>query len=453
LEYTPDGQNWRALTTNITQTQTVVNFNNLPGGQQFRIRILVTDGVNTTETTSAAFVVPPKPPKASIDYPKPGARYMAGMNVTLSGDAHDRQDGILASDAALVWSSDRDGILGRGSEVNLHTLSVGTHTLTLSATNSFSLTASASVTITIKAWEKVYLPIILKYHPFPSAPFATIVLDAPQPDGDNGWYVSDAQVSFAVPPSMTLPPIEYRLNLGNWQPFTMPFTITTEGDNLVQIRPAEVVNGPFGIQVYQVRSVSATGEEILSFLVRIDKSPPALTIITPQPITYTHGATLTLDYQATDAYSNLAAITATLDAQPIVNGQVIDTLALGCGAHEFTLAARDVAGHTADQTVVFTITTTISGLIDLKHRLYAEGGIYGPGAAGIVQSLDAKLEAAQRNLGAGLPHAAINNLHAFIHEVEAQTGKHITPDAAQLMIGDAQQLIIALSGGSSATRR
>jgi hypothetical protein len=245
---------------------------------------------------------------------------------------------------------------------------------------------------------------------------------------------------------MTLPPIEYRLNLGNWQSFTTPFTITTEGDNLVQIRPAEVVNGPFGVQAYQVRSVSATGEEILSFLVKIDKSQPTLTITTPQPITYTHGATFTLDYQAADAYSGLTAITATLDAQPVANEQVIDTLALGHGTHEFVLAARDMAGHTADQSVVFTVTTTISGLIDLKHRLYAEGGIYGPGAAGIVQSLDAKLEAAQRNVDAGLLQAAINNLQAFIHEVEAQTGKHITSTTAAFMIKDAQQIIASLAG-------
>jgi hypothetical protein len=142
----------------------------------------------------------------------------------------------------------------------------------------------------------------------------------------------------------------------------------------------------------------------------------------------------------------LAAITATLDAHSVINGQVIDTLALGHGTHEFALVAHDMAGHTASQTVVFTVTATISSLIDLKHRLYAEGGIYGPGAHGIVQSLDAKLEAAQHNMDAGLLQAAINNLQAFIHEVEAQTGKHITPDAAQLMIEDAQRIIASLSG-------
>jgi hypothetical protein len=152
IEYCPNPQECHVLAPNITSTQFIKNFDETPGSNQARLRVFVSDGVNSAEAASAAFVVPPKPPKASIDYPKPGARYMFGMNVTLSGDAYDDQDGILASSTALVWSSDRDGILGRGPEVNLHTLSVGTHTITLSATNSAGLTNSASVTITIEAF-------------------------------------------------------------------------------------------------------------------------------------------------------------------------------------------------------------------------------------------------------------------------------------------------------------
>jgi hypothetical protein len=296
----------------------------------------------------------------------------------------------------------------------------------------------------------IYLPIILKNYP-PAASFATIVLDAPQPDGDNGWYVSDVQVSFTVPSTMPLPSIEYRLNMSNWLPFTMPFTITTEGENLVQIRPAEGIAGPFGVRAYWLRMAGVT-EEILSFIVKIDKSLPALMITAPQPITYTHGITFALDYQATDAYSGLAGITATLDTQPVTNGQAIDTLALGYGMHEFALAAQDMAGHIANRSVAFTVTATISGLMDLKHRLYAEGGIYGPGAGGVVQSLDAKLDAAQRNVEAGQYQAAINNLRAFINEVEAQTDKHITPDAARLLIEDAQRIIASLSDGLPTAR-
>ncbi len=326
---------------------------------------------------------------------------------------------------------------------------LGSTDVTIQVSDSIKTSDDTFIVNVVPVVGRVYLPIIMKNHP-PPAPFVTIVLDAPQPDGDNGWYVSDVEVSFSVPPTMSLPPIEYRLNLSNWQPFTMPFTVTSEGENLVQIRPAAVITGePLGALPQRIRTADVADEDILSFVVKVDKSLPMLTITAPQPITYAHGITFALDYQAADAYSGLAGITATLDMQPVTNGQAIDTLALGYGIHEFALVAQDMAGHIANRSVAFTVTATISGLMDLKHRLYAEGGIYGPGAGGVVQSLDAKLEAAQRNLETGLPHAATNNLQAFVHQVEAQTDKHITPEAARLLIEDAQRIIAFLSGGLS----
>jgi hypothetical protein len=151
VEYSHNGRDWFVLASNITVTQTVEDFDALPGGQQARFRVFGSDGVNAAEATSAAFVVPPKPPEVFIESLKPGARYMAGTNVPLSGWANDEQDGNLYSSDALVWYSDQDGTLARGPDLNTHTLSAGQHTITLSATNSAGLTGSASVTITIEA--------------------------------------------------------------------------------------------------------------------------------------------------------------------------------------------------------------------------------------------------------------------------------------------------------------
>ncbi len=86
------------------------------------------------------------------------------------------------------------------------------------------------------------------------------------------------------------------------------------------------------------------------------------------------------------------------------------------------------------------VEATIAGLICAKHQLYDMGWIYGPGAQGIVNSLDAKLEAAQRTYDRGQPHTVANILNAFVHEVEAQTGKHITAEAAAILIRGAQYI-------------
>ena len=60
-------------------------------------------------------------------------------------------------------------------------------------------------------------------------------------------------------------------------------------------------------------------------------------------------------------------------------------------------------------------------------------------------SLDAKLTAALSSLNGGNTTAAVNQLNAFVHEVNAQTGKKITADQAQILVYDAKAIISAIS--------
>ncbi|MCB1214687.1 MAG: thrombospondin type 3 repeat-containing protein [Deltaproteobacteria bacterium] len=67
---------------------------------------------------------------------------------------------------------------------------------------------------------------------------------------------------------------------------------------------------------------------------------------------------------------------------------------------------------------------------------------------GIANSLKVKLEAALKSCQGGRVGTAQNQLEAFIHEVQAQSGKHISEEVANLLINMAQALIDALSGAS-----
>src|SRR5439155_27331767 len=87
------------------------------------------------------------PPVVTITAPADGARSVQGTPVTLSATANDREDGKL--DAAVSWTSSRDGALGTGGSLTLPTLSAGAHTLTASVTDSGVRTASASRSITV----------------------------------------------------------------------------------------------------------------------------------------------------------------------------------------------------------------------------------------------------------------------------------------------------------------
>ena len=65
---------------------------------------------------------------------------------------------------------------------------------------------------------------------------------------------------------------------------------------------------------------------------------------------------------------------------------------------------------------------------------------------GVTNSLLAKLDAAQAAQDRGQTSLAINQLDAFIHEVQAQAGKHIDPMHAQHLVMHAQMVIQALGG-------
>jgi hypothetical protein len=87
-------------------------------------------------------------PHVTIDHPADGEVRDAGTHVPLVGHATDPHDGVL-SGAALVWRSDRAGLLGTGAMLDV-TLDHGTHVVTLTATNSLGLADSASIHLVIQ---------------------------------------------------------------------------------------------------------------------------------------------------------------------------------------------------------------------------------------------------------------------------------------------------------------
>ena len=152
---------WWPIAAGITATAGLpvsytVATNLLAGSGQAHVKVLVSDGIHSGESTSAAFSLPKKAPTVAILSPLDNTELLPGQDDPLLGAAYDAEDGSL-SGASLVRTSDRDGVLGEGSHLHVH-LSGGTHQLTLTATDADGQHASANITVSIRF--KLYLPMV-----------------------------------------------------------------------------------------------------------------------------------------------------------------------------------------------------------------------------------------------------------------------------------------------------
>lgn len=87
-------------------------------------------------------------PTATIDAPSDGAAFEEGQSVTFEGSGSDPEDGQLTG-GSLEWSSDIDARFGSGETVTTSSLSAGTHTIVLTATDSRSAPTSDSIQIDV----------------------------------------------------------------------------------------------------------------------------------------------------------------------------------------------------------------------------------------------------------------------------------------------------------------
>jgi hypothetical protein len=152
-----DGATWMPLALDITDNFLAVESPNIPGSTTARFKVTATDQMLTGEDVSdASFTVSSKGPAAFILLPEREETIPPGLPLYLQGYAYDLEDGTLR-DNSLQWSSSIDGDLGNGQTI-LAMLSPGTHTITLTATDSDDNQGAA--TLDLYVGYKLYLPVV-----------------------------------------------------------------------------------------------------------------------------------------------------------------------------------------------------------------------------------------------------------------------------------------------------
>jgi YVTN family beta-propeller protein len=107
--------------------------------------------VNSLENTVSVLKTTSEIPVATITSPSNNSTFESGDTITFSGTGIDPQDGTLTA-GSLVWISSRDGQIGTGTAFSASNLTVGSHAITLTVTDSDGYTEIKSVNIMIETF-------------------------------------------------------------------------------------------------------------------------------------------------------------------------------------------------------------------------------------------------------------------------------------------------------------
>ena len=87
-------------------------------------------------------------PVAGIQHPSSGEDRPVNQNIPFDGTGLDEEDGILMG-PALVWSSDLEGEIGTGANIQVPLTMLGLHEITLTVTDSDGNVGTASIFLNI----------------------------------------------------------------------------------------------------------------------------------------------------------------------------------------------------------------------------------------------------------------------------------------------------------------
>ena len=140
---------WSSSRDGALGTGSPLSVSTLTAGDHTITLVVRDSGGNTGTATALVRVLPQnQAPVVAITAPMSGTTLSSGSMVTFTGTATDAEDGPL-SGSSVRWSSSRDGAIGTGLTLTTSSLSVGTHTISFTATDSGGRSATASTTLVV----------------------------------------------------------------------------------------------------------------------------------------------------------------------------------------------------------------------------------------------------------------------------------------------------------------
>jgi hypothetical protein len=147
VQYSNDnGVTWAELGA-VDTRQLLVNFDDLPGGASTALRLMVSDGINSSTSTFGPFTTPKKSAVSARILSPRADLVVASRTLFLEGVGFDTDDGVLKG-TALTWTSNIAGPLGTGERIAVN-LDTGRHAIELVASDRDGNRAAATVTVVV----------------------------------------------------------------------------------------------------------------------------------------------------------------------------------------------------------------------------------------------------------------------------------------------------------------
>ncbi len=293
------------------------------------ITLTATDSDGRTSSASITFTVL-APPTATITAPADNSTFAVGSTIDFEGSGTDAEDGALTG-ASLVWNSSIDGDFGTGETVSLATLSAGTHTVTLTATDSDGLTGTATITVVVQTLGSPTAVITSPANNSAFAPGQAVTFQGSATDPEDGALTGASLVWTSN--------LDGQIGTG--------ISFSTAGLSV----------GTHTVTLTATDSDSQTGTAVVTVII---SAPPAASITSPTGgSTFSAGASVSFQGSATDpedgALTGSSLVWSSSRDGQIGTGESFSSSSLSVGVHVITLAATDSNGQVGTAQVSITI--------------------------------------------------------------------------------------------------